>query len=396
MSNDSTRRTERRRIPEEARRAVQANITTRNWMWTLNDPTDDERQYFSGLTQLPRGIKFIIFQEERAPSTGTIHFQGYLELQNACKIGWLKNNFNARAHYDARRGTQEEAITYCSKTETRVEGGLSLRLGEPTGRSAMDARKEREETLDQLRECKIKLKDVPSRLLLNQGFLNAARYVLSTTLGPEREVEVITIIGGTGIGKSYSCYKFAGTNLVTYSGNGWFGGADSQGDNLLWDEFTGGFPFSDFLKLLDGYRCQLAVKGSFFPACYTRVFITSNVMPELWWTAKGPENEELELKRKGNKEALFRRIGYTGPNGEYPQFENGHFIHIPENLSIQEARRMLHQRLYMLGIQIPGQENHQEEQLLPPPPEEEEEIIEPPHQVPRPLDQLDDLFASSL
>lgn len=119
-------------------------------------------------------------------------------------------------------------------------------------------------------------------------------------------------------------------------------------------------------------------------------------MPELWWTAKGPENEELELKRKGNKEALFRRIGYTGPNGEYPQFENGHFIHIPENLSIQEARRMLHQRLYMLGIQIPGQENHQEEQLLPPPPEEEEEIIEPPHQVPRPLDQLDDLFASSL
>lgn len=385
-----------------------ANVKTRNWCFTLNNPTDEERQKFAEWSEnLPRGISFLIFQEERGHGEDTPHFQGYLELRTTAKINWLKNNFNDRAHFEPRKGSQKEAIDYCCKEDTRVPDGMAGRCGEPRGATAEENKERRVQALDKIRRGELRLRDVESDLLLNTGFAQAAKLVLQDMLGPFREVEVITIIGGTGIGKSWACYHYCGDNLITYQGNGWFGGASTQGDNLLFDEFTGGCRFDDFLKLLDGYPMQLPIKGGFYPAHYTKVFITSNVLPELWWTAKGIESEEIERKRKGHKEALYRRIGYTGPNGEYPQFENGHFIYIDDSLPVQTARRILRQRLLLLGIDL---ENHQEEQPqqeAQPQQEEEEEIVvqqplseqpqeEPPRQVPRLTDQLNQMFAQPL
>lgn len=326
---------------------------TRNWMWTLNNPTEEERSYFTGLQTPPRGIQYLIFQEERAPDTGTIHFQGYLETPNTIRMSWLKNNFNSRAHYDIRRGTQEEAIAYCSKEESRVEGGLSRELGQKSGpTSAAEKKRQRIETLDNIRHKRVKLADVETELLLNQGFLSAARHLTSTMLGPYRDdLEIVTIVGGTGIGKSYCAYQIGGANIVTYQGNGWFGGADTEGDVLLFDEFTGQVPLHLFLQYLDPYPNQLPVKGGFYPAFYTKVIITSNVKPENWWK----KDDEVNEKRDGQIDCLYRRIGYPGPNLEHPEWDNGHYIEIPtenengEKLTIMEQRLIIKQRLFLLG-----------------------------------------------
>lgn len=369
------------------------NARTNNWCFTLNNPTEEERQSFRNfeVAGLPRGLAFLVYQEERGHSEETPHFQGYLETSVVCKIGWLKNNFNGRAHYEPRMGTQAQAIAYCTKEDSRVPDGMRGSFGEPRGGAAKEAKQKRIDTLDGIRKGEIRLRDVDSEILLNSGFLQAAKHILSTKLGPRREVEVITIVGGTGIGKSYACYSFCGDDLITYQRNGWFGGADTQGSNLLFDEFTGDLPFSDFLKYLDGYPMQLPIKGSFYPAHYTRVFITSNVMPENWWVNKGVESEELERKRHGQRQALYRRIGYTGPNGEYPQFENGHFIHIDENLSVQAARNTLKQRLLMIGIDLGDHQdtNAPEEipQLRPEPPTDHHQDL---------IGQLENLFSNSL
>lgn len=328
---------------------------SRNWMWTLNNPTEEERSYFESLSDVPRGIQYLIFQEERAPTTGTIHFQGYLELSQCNKMSWLINNFNSRADYEVRRGTQEEAIAYCSKPESRVDGGLSKQLGQRRAGNSSPAekKKQRIEALDAIRQKRQKLADVDTELLLNSGFLSAARHITATMLGPHREdLEIVTIIGGTGVGKSYCAYQIGGSSIITYQRNGWFGGADSEGDVLLFDEFTGNLPLSEFLKYLDPYPNQLPVKGGFYPAYYTKVIITSNVMPEHWWSDK---DEELKEKRKGELDCLYRRIGYAGPNGEHPLYDNGHFILIPDEnennqpLSIMEKRHYLSNRLSLIG-----------------------------------------------
>lgn len=342
--------------------AVLATIKSASWCFTINNPTAEEREFFSNIVtsgQLPRNINFLVFQEERGHDEGTTHFQGYLELNNKFKLGWLKNNFNSRAHYENRRGTQEEAIAYCCKEDTRVQDGLSGRIGQPRGGSdgqtREEAKKRRIETLDAIRKNQVRLRDVESELLLNTGFLQASKFLLSTKLGPRRTVEVITIIGATGIGKSYAAYKYGGDEIITYQRNGWFGGADTQGDVLLFDEFTGNLPLSELLKLLDGYPNQLPVKGSFYPAHYTKVFITSNVMPEHWWKKN---DDEINQKREGELDCLYRRIGYPGPDNSHPEYANGHFIVIPEigptgaRLSVLSQRAKLQMDLLMIGIDI--------------------------------------------
>lgn len=247
--------------------------------------------------------------------------------------------------------------------------------------------------------------------MLNTGFLQAAKHILSTQLGPMRKLRIITIIGGTGIGKSYACFQHCGDDLITYQAGNWFGGADTEGDNLLFDEFTGSLPLNQLLKYLDGYPNQLPVKGSFYPAMYTNVFITSNVMPHEWYAN---DKEEVTAKRQGNLDCLYRRIGYSGPQREHPEWENGCFIVIPEldergrKIPKQEQRRQLHQRLLFLGIQVQNDEVPVQLPISEQVPEQspaqvvethedmdDQPLSEPPTQRVRPLDQLDDLFSAS-
>lgn len=352
---------------ESIRQAVQANMRTRNWCFTLNNPTDEERAKFIRFsTGLPKGISYLVYQEEQGHGEGTTHFQGYLETTNMCRMSWLKNNFNARAHFEHRRGTQEEAIAYCKKEDTRVKDGLHGEYGKPRGQDAAARRLEAAElkrkaitALDDIRAGRKRLRDIDSETCLQPGFLHAATTFLSTNLGNKRNVQVITIIGATGIGKSYAAYKVGGDEIITYQRNGWFGGANTEGDVLLFDEFTGNLPLSELLKLLDGYPNQLPVKGSFYPARYTKVFITSNVMPEHWWTKK---DEEISAKREGELDCLYRRIGYTGPMGEHPEYDNGCFIHIPDKMedgrkySVGSMRAKLQWALRMIGIDTRDQE----------------------------------------
>lgn len=348
---------------QRARDAINKAVRTRDWCFTLNNPTEEERAFFIRMsTSLPKGISYIVYQEERGHDCDTTHFQGYLECTNTVRLNWLKNNFNARAHFERRRGTQEEAITYCKKEDTRVEGGLHGEYGKPRGQDARAARLEAAElkrkaitALDDIRAGRKRLRDIDSETCLQPGFLHAVSTFLSTNLGNLRKIQIITIVGATGIGKSYAAYKVGGEEIITYQRNGWFGGANTEGDVLLFDEFTGNLPLSELLKLLDGYPNQLPVKGGFYPARYTKVFITSNVMPEHWWTKK---DEEISKKREGELDCLYRRIGYPGPNGEHPEYDNGCFIHIPDKMedgtpySVASMRAKLQWALRMIGIDI--------------------------------------------
>lgn len=87
----------------------------RAWCLTLNNPpfpTDE-------LPAHPRE-RYVCWQRERG-ANGTVHIQGYIELDRPCRLGAMRAWLPA-AHFEPRNGTREQARAYCRKDDTRDEG----------------------------------------------------------------------------------------------------------------------------------------------------------------------------------------------------------------------------------------------------------------------------------
>jgi hypothetical protein len=88
-------------------------MAARNWMFTINNPddTDDPNAW---------GVKYVVWQLEEGES-GTPHYQGYVELEKVSRLAAMKK-LSLKAHWEKRMGTQDQAVAYCTKEDTRVEG----------------------------------------------------------------------------------------------------------------------------------------------------------------------------------------------------------------------------------------------------------------------------------
>lgn len=84
-------------------------------MYTINNYGDDQEP----LQWLPVD-SFSIWQAEVGAS-GTPHLQGYVELNKVARLSYMRS-LESRAHWEIRRGSQQDACNYCSKEETRVSG----------------------------------------------------------------------------------------------------------------------------------------------------------------------------------------------------------------------------------------------------------------------------------
>lgn len=87
-------------------------------------------------------VQYMIYQKEICPKTKREHFQGYIEMKTQFNLKQMKELFGDKTiHLGARLGTQQQAIDYCCKSESAVEGtlkmyGMKKRMG---ARSDLDA-----------------------------------------------------------------------------------------------------------------------------------------------------------------------------------------------------------------------------------------------------------------
>ena len=88
----------------------------RCWMVTIFD-----MDWAGPQVQHPH-FRYFVAQKEKAPDTGRLHWQGYVEVKEKCRIKKMKEVLGCpSAHLEPRRGSQEEAIAYCTKEESRAE-----------------------------------------------------------------------------------------------------------------------------------------------------------------------------------------------------------------------------------------------------------------------------------
>ncbi len=266
--------------------------TSRRFIWTCNNPPEDYDWSVLSWAMGETLIKYIVFQEEVAPKTGTPHLQGYLELAEPRRQSWLKSNFILpKSRYAFAIKAPAANIKYCTKTDTRVLGpwelgesgggqgyrsdlfeiGVRLMAGEPVKKIAMEQ---------------------PQKF-----FMYGNMWAKFESLVYEPPIwepqEVWLIIGPTDVGKTRFVFdRFAdgeqeGCQVYRVPpGKGlWFNNYTNQ-ETILFDDFSGAasdIKLVDFLQLLDGYPIQLPSKGGFTWRRCKRMCVTTNIHPKNWY-----------------------------------------------------------------------------------------------------------------
>lgn len=270
----------------------------RSWVFTINHP---ERWHL--WTELPKGVKYICWQAERGEKLGTLHLQGYVELHRKQRVSYLLKNLCDKGHYEVRRGSREQARTYCMKDKGRQGGPWEYGTwaGVTQGRR-VDIEAFRDAIMDGLRAPRLWLEYTHEMAKFPRMYLS-----LKSCIRPRRTepLKVTLIHGKTGIGKTrlvYACWedddefwRWPCPNTAV-----WFDGYDAHKLCLL-DDFAGKaskMSLTMLLQVLDRYPLRLPIKGSFVWWMPTRIMITTNIHPKDWYDWTGREGQYRALKRR--------------------------------------------------------------------------------------------------
>lgn len=264
-----------------------------NVCFTLNNP--------EGTIEFePTKMEYLVYQEEISDS-GTYHFQGYCEFTNRVRFTTAKGLLGgATVHLERRRGSQEQAISYCKKWDTRVAHTEPYEYGEPRAQG-------KRTDLEGFKGAV--MNGAKMRDLLDDHWGVIARYpkfyqTLTLMNRPQRTTPLVVslLIGETGLGKTRSVMETHGTSDDFYcaalnNGTMWFDTYDGQGVVLL-DDFSGAsshFPLCSLLRLLDRYPLLVPTKGGHTWWLPNEVFVTTNILPKLWykWENRGEQYKAL-------------------------------------------------------------------------------------------------------
>ena len=250
-------------------------------------------------------VRYVVWQKERCPETNRDHLQGYIELLRSSKMSTVKNYFaDPSVHLEPRSGTQEQAVRYCTKDESRVEGPWEL--GTKATGGCDSKRNDLISFRDAIRDGKTDqqlLEDYPREYARYPKFVSTVRTTTERSKATTREVKCYVLWGETGCGKTRYVYDKHGYQDVFKLDLGdastlWFDGYESQ-PILLLDDFYGSIKYHTLLNYLDRYPVRLPVKGSHSYAAWHTVYITSNKSPDEWY---------LKANGLGTTAALDRRL----------------------------------------------------------------------------------------
>lgn len=232
-------------------------------------------------------FKYGIIGLEICPSTGKQHWQGYLEAFNPTTMGGVKKLLGSTVHIEKRMGTPEQAAEYCKKESVAHEWGTISKQGSRNDIKAFVAAiKEQKTDLELLDEH-------PIQAARYTKMINFTRMAVLNSDRAFQQVEVLVLWGDAGVGKTRKAHSIDPGLYWVQEGAQWWDGYIGQ-QTILMDDFDGGIKFTYLLKLLDGYRFRLPIKGGFTWKSWTRVIITSNKSPEEWYLRGVPAN----LKRR--------------------------------------------------------------------------------------------------
>lgn len=269
-------------------------MASRAWCFTIQVADDDKAPVLPRWDE--KEMRFMVCQLEKAPTTGKRHWQGYVYFERVKKLVTCKKIFGPAAHLEKARGTPEENLAYCSKSETRIEGpyqyGVLPKQGERNDvlmlKEAIKAGKSDLELLEEF----------PGLFLRYSKGIERMRFLYEEEKAKVyRRMEVSVLWGSTRTGKTWTATEnYPNAFLLHASNPEWWDGYSGQTEVIL-DDYKSQLPLHRLLQLLDGHPCRLPVKGGFRWALYNVVVMTSNSHPSTWYPNASIKEKEALMAR---------------------------------------------------------------------------------------------------
>ena len=203
---------------------------------------------------------------------GTPHTHLYIYSPNAILFSTLQQRFMG-AHIEAAKGSHRE--NYAFLPETFEESGTL-----PIERDKRESVSSEILSLIQSGSSNAEiLLQYPSAMNRLQH-VEAARQTLleERYCNQWRDLEVTYLWGPTGVGKTRGIMEKYGYSNVYRVTNYDHPFDDYKGqDVILFEEFRSSLPIQDMLKYLDGYPLMLPCRYSNKAACFTKVYLVSNI-----------------------------------------------------------------------------------------------------------------------
>lgn len=258
--------------------------------------------------------RYVCYQGELAPSTSTPHLQGYLVLANPRTFDGTRELLGPRFHLEIARGSAEQNIEYCSKSESRdpdcgfefVEHGdrrSVIGTGSGSG-TRTDLAVIAKRLRDGETEAEIAEDHPASYIMYTRGIRSLAQQYI-----PRRSHKSIVYWywGPTGTGKTRAASEESPDAYWKSAAHQWWDGYDGLADVII-DDYRASFcQFNELLRMLDRYPYQVQVKGSTVQFNAKRIFITSPKDPRETWSSR-TEEDVAQLERRIEHVKFFGEI----------------------------------------------------------------------------------------
>jgi len=292
------------------------NAQSRKWHLVFNNPQD------CGLTQ--EAITEIAKQffpdyfcmADEISETGTPHTHLFIISSSPIRFTTLKNRFPT-AHIEKANGSAMDNKGYITKSgkwalsekaETSIEGSFYEWGNIPTEKEEkspkmfqlIESIKAGMSVMDIINDnpaLAFRIKDIE---ILRQTIL-AEKYA-----SENRKLEVSYVHGASGTGKTSGIFEKHGVRdvcrITNYrKGQGVFFDGYSGQDVLVFEEYNSQIQIEEMLNYLDIYPLNLPARYSDKVACFTAVYITSNIPLKSQYI-------EVQSNRPETWRALLRRI----------------------------------------------------------------------------------------
>lgn len=263
--------------------------SARKYLLTINNPQThgfDHARIRSILMDFP-GIDYWCMCDETGEQ-GTYHTHIYAAFRNSVMFDTVRSRFYG-AHIDSAKGKHRENRDYIRKEgkwlddakhetnhpETFEEWG---ELPPDKSRAETQAEQIMQMVKDGKTNAEI-LEELPTAYSKINYIEQSRQTLLEAQYRDKwRDLSVVYIWGETGAGKTRSImeqYGYSKVYRVTDYAHP-FDNYKGQ-DVILFEEFRSSLPLSAMLNYLDGYPVELPCRYSNKVACYTKVYLVSNI-----------------------------------------------------------------------------------------------------------------------